>query len=588
MAFLKPLMVRNTRKWFGLLVLIVLTSLITPPSPVHSAPTDNTGIKIPILAYHNVAVDPQNDPWTISTADFIAELDVLRAYGYQTVTLQDYLDYEANLKIPPTKSVILTFDDGYEGMYTEVLPALTARSMTASFFIPTGKIAEDDENRVDNSWSSSTRLDYHLIWPEIQLLAAAGMEIGSHSVTHPDFSGISIGKIIEELTNSRTDLVSHLPGKTINSFAFPYGIGGNDAGIRDLVRNTGYSLALDYDPPDDLAVLGVSELHNLPRRNMINGVSLVLDTQDPWWFFMRRLDPEYPIPDISLTSIEIRDAEGRLRTKLVPGELASVTASARNSTTASAVDASVQLVIERGGEVVYDSHLQLPSEDVVLSPFPNNSEDQSIQYSWQIPNDAALGNYSYLFCVNDITDLLTLFCSGPSPLVELAESPVSILAHPGSLNLAGAGQQQVDFTINNAGPMGGETYLTVSLSPKLRIVESIPSEAWYHRGVGETINCKTGQGCSMPAKYEIYVVNLSELASGPHTFSLVVSSQPGAGPDEWLRYRLAVHTSPNPIIPGEWFLRWPFYGEPDQQGWYSAFMPVSVQRSDIFLPLITE
>ena len=122
--------------WVRLIIGILINGLIFPSVTVRSAPTDNIGIQIPILAYHNVAIDPQDDEWTISTADFTAELDVLQAYGYQTVTLQDYLDYEANLKTPPAKPVILTFDDGYQGMFTDVLPALTARGMTASSFIP--------------------------------------------------------------------------------------------------------------------------------------------------------------------------------------------------------------------------------------------------------------------------------------------------------------------------------------------------------------------------------------------------------------------------------------------------------------------
>jgi hypothetical protein len=66
----------------------------------------------------------------------------------------------------------------------------------------------------------------------------------------------------------------------------------------------------------------------------------------------------------------------------------------------------------------------------------------------------------------------------------------------------------------------------------------------------------------------------------------VAASKPGSDPGQWLRYRIAVHYAENPVIPGEWHLRWPFYGEPDQQGWYAALLPVTVHRSDLFLPLL--
>ena len=75
-------------------------------------------------------------------------------------------------------------------------------------------------------------------------------------------------------------------------------------------------MALDYDPDnaDELSVIGVSELYNIPRRNLINGITLVLDTQDPWWFFMQRIDPMFPIPDISLPQLKY----GMLMTACAP------------------------------------------------------------------------------------------------------------------------------------------------------------------------------------------------------------------------------------------------------------------------------
>ena len=246
-------------------------------------------------------------------------------------------------------------------------------------------------------------------------------------------------------------------------------------------------------------------------------------------------------------------------------------------------------MIEQGGSVVYDSHLETPAADITLAPFQNSSIDHNFDYFWNIPTDAAQGEYSYRFCVYDTTRMLTYFCSSSSMLLELSESPVSVRISPSAIILLGAGQQQIDFIIVNNGPTGGDTYLSVSLSPNLRIAELIPSSTWDYYGVGVSINCKPmmGEDCSMNSIYKLYEVHVDLLPTGSHTFSLIVSSKPGAGEDEWLRYRLAVHLSPNTIIPGEWYARWPFSGDPDQQGWYAAFLPVTVQRSDVFLPTIS-
>ncbi|HYR95514.1 MAG TPA: polysaccharide deacetylase family protein, partial [Candidatus Binatus sp.] len=63
----------------------------------------------------------------------------------------------------------LTFDDGHASDYTEAFPVLAELGLRATFFVvPT---------LVDTPG--------HVTWQQLREMVAGGMEIGSHSLTHP-------------------------------------------------------------------------------------------------------------------------------------------------------------------------------------------------------------------------------------------------------------------------------------------------------------------------------------------------------------------------------------------------------------------
>ncbi|HYZ01134.1 MAG TPA: polysaccharide deacetylase family protein, partial [Candidatus Binatia bacterium] len=74
---------------------------------------------VPILMYHYVGAVPPNDPappqraaLTVSSEAFGQQLDWLSANGYHAVDLTDLRAYLAGLQDLPSRSVVLTFDDG--------------------------------------------------------------------------------------------------------------------------------------------------------------------------------------------------------------------------------------------------------------------------------------------------------------------------------------------------------------------------------------------------------------------------------------------------------------------------------------------
>ena len=147
--------------------------------------------EIPILNYHSIG---PRDEFTVPLATFEAELDWLSANGYRTVSLHDLLESREQKRRLPPRSVILTFDDGKEDALRLVLPALQKRGMRGTFFVITGAVGQPG----------------YLTWDGVRALAAAGMEIGSHTVTHARLADLGGDRVDAELRQSRAELEKQL------------------------------------------------------------------------------------------------------------------------------------------------------------------------------------------------------------------------------------------------------------------------------------------------------------------------------------------------------------------------------------------
>lgn len=64
-------------------------------------------------------------------------------------------------------------------------------------------------------------------WTNIQNAAAAGHEVGSHTMSHPDLSGLTIEEQTTELVNSQNTVNSYIPGQQCVTIAYPYCVPGD-------------------------------------------------------------------------------------------------------------------------------------------------------------------------------------------------------------------------------------------------------------------------------------------------------------------------------------------------------------------------
>ncbi len=122
------------------------------------------------------------------------------------------IGFEGNFRVKAAVGqgiVTIAFDDGIQNLYDNAFPLLQQYGIHATFYIITSEISNFSG---DNGFMS---ID------ELQTLQNSGSEIGSHSVTHPDFPSLTDSQIVAECVNSKQLLQSY--GLTANNFAYPYG-----------------------------------------------------------------------------------------------------------------------------------------------------------------------------------------------------------------------------------------------------------------------------------------------------------------------------------------------------------------------------
>jgi peptidoglycan/xylan/chitin deacetylase (PgdA/CDA1 family) len=152
---------------------------------------------VPILMYHRVVDSGELGHAYDTTAEkFERDLDYLRESGIRSASFAEYLEALRTGKWPTAeRRVILTFDDALVSYHRIALPLLERYSQRATFFIPTGFLERDPGQ---------------LSVAQLREMHEAGMEIQSHSHSHPFLSQLKPEELRDELVRSRDLLEKHL------------------------------------------------------------------------------------------------------------------------------------------------------------------------------------------------------------------------------------------------------------------------------------------------------------------------------------------------------------------------------------------
>ena len=195
----------------------------------------------PVLMYHSISPRTDPDPHRVRVGPrrLDAHLRLLRRLGLRGVPLADLV--AARDRGDDSGMVALTFDDGYTDFLTHAAPVLERHGMAATLYVVAGRLGGH------NAWDDGPRLE--LVDADgVRAVAAAGHEIGSHTLSHLRLAGAAPDVVRHEVAGSREVLEDVLQSE-VRGFCYPWG--SFDDPAADAVRNAGYDHACvtgDYRP----------------------------------------------------------------------------------------------------------------------------------------------------------------------------------------------------------------------------------------------------------------------------------------------------------------------------------------------------
>jgi len=281
------------------------------------------GPKFVILCYHRIGIGGIPIYSELPQGCFEAQMHFLRKH-YRVLSLQEVCK---GLQDPSgaEPGVAVTFDDGYQGVFTEAFPILSKYRIPATVFltaqaIETGRVAWYDcvflifqmlpsgtmhldidgprrfelsskqtrlaaaleimyvlrslpDQRRRECWAALEKLvtlnEWELTgrmlnWSQIKTMQQAGIEFGSHTLTHPVVSRLTESEMEKELTESKCLLEARL-GRPVTDFAFPFGQ-FSDCGLEissRMVARCGYRCAVTTVPGANTPATNPFALHRV-------------------------------------------------------------------------------------------------------------------------------------------------------------------------------------------------------------------------------------------------------------------------------------------------------------------------------------
>ena len=184
---------------------------------------------VPIIMYHNIDENSLTSRLSVLPESFKTQMRFLKNQHYNVVKLEGLADMIKNNRVP-SKTIAITFDDGYENNYLKAYPVLKELGLHATIFIIPAMVGTEG----------------YMTWGQIIEMSESGaISIGSHSMTHAWLPDQPDQKLDSEIMGSKRSIESHL-NKEVDIFSYPSG--GFDQNARNKVIKAGYKIAVTTNP----------------------------------------------------------------------------------------------------------------------------------------------------------------------------------------------------------------------------------------------------------------------------------------------------------------------------------------------------
>lgn len=230
------------------LVTIILSLFILASTNVVAFANSTT--KIPVLLYHVVTPNPSGT-YQFSLTEFKNDMAYLKNNGYTALSINQYYSILNGTSSPPTKPVLLTFDDSTSDFYTNVYPVLKQYGFKATQFAV-------------SDWINTSG---HLTSAQLQTLSANGIDIENHTTNHKALT--SDWNTQYSAINNANIKIKSITNHDSSSVAYPYG--NYNSTTTSILQNLGYKGGFTVSG-------GLSSSDNnkykLPRIVIANGDSI--------------------------------------------------------------------------------------------------------------------------------------------------------------------------------------------------------------------------------------------------------------------------------------------------------------------------
>ncbi len=233
----------------------VATIPVSPtPDIVASGSAQDYCLNVPIIMYHHIepleiATQLGHPQLTEDSAIFEEHIKYLTDSKYHLLSLGDLVHAILSRGTVPSKSVVITIDDGYIDDYTYGFLMAKKYHAIMNFMIPTGLIGGPD----------------YMTWDHLKEMAASPyVRIYNHTTTHAPLGEISQEDVIKEVTTANVALKSEL-GIDNNIVIYPSG-NYSDETIQTL-QKLGMIAAVSTDPGTNECI---SNIYKMPRVRVGN------------------------------------------------------------------------------------------------------------------------------------------------------------------------------------------------------------------------------------------------------------------------------------------------------------------------------
>jgi len=187
----------------------------------------------------------------VSPKSFEKQVKYLHDNGWHSYTMQEAIRQKKHL---PLKSVVITFDDGYQDNVINALPILKKYDFKATIYLVNDRHNRDWSGyRKAKNEGAGLKDEPKLSDDEVKELLESGLiEIGAHTLTHANLNNLDTTESKKEICDSKAQIESEF-NTICHSFAYPFGLYGEKE--ERSVADCGYTNAVSTE-------IGIVDLEN--------------------------------------------------------------------------------------------------------------------------------------------------------------------------------------------------------------------------------------------------------------------------------------------------------------------------------------